>query len=160
MSDGLKRSWMLFSSRLVWERFGSVGLLGSWIIEWLSLLTSTTLESSWAFEMEPRARQTPRTAGSRCRDVDRSRAALSNLLVRCEIVYRNEVFSRFFNFSFFLVIRFSVKKMPRILEGRNTIYGDSEFFNVEAFSVRVKYCAQSNFFAVTCPPNSILIHKL
>lgn len=41
--------------------------------------------------MEPRARQTPRTAGSRYRDVDRSRAALCNLLVRYEIVYRNEV---------------------------------------------------------------------
>lgn len=50
--------------------------------------------------------------------------------------------------------------MLKILEGSNTIYGELELFNVDAFIVRVKYCAQSNFFAVTCPPNSILIYKL
>lgn len=50
--------------------------------------------------MEPRARQTPRTAGSRCRNVDRSRAALCNLLVRYEIVYRNEVLVDFKIFLF------------------------------------------------------------
>lgn len=50
--------------------------------------------------MEPRARQTPRTAGSRCRDVDRSHAALCNLLMRYEIVYRNEVLVDFKIFLF------------------------------------------------------------